>query len=215
MNVSHKLKLIWFAPARTASRALHALLEQYDFVNLIEGENADLRIHPHTHECRVPVGLEHYNIILQTRNPYSKIVSLWHLDNYNYTLIPHLMPNKRCEAFKDFIFNSLSLQNYYNNFDSIPKVNPKYIIRYENFAEDVLKLDFINFNDPINNKIYRNNIASNSFLYERSPSPTLSVDSNYAHWQTHYTQELADIVYRATENYFIRFGYERNSWKTA
>lgn len=213
MNISHKLKLIWFAPARTASRALHALLEQYDFVNLVEGETADLRVHPHTHECKVPSGLEHYNILLQIRNPYSRVVSLWHLDNYNRFRDPSVTTGKRCDTLEEFIYTSLLLQHRVNRFDELPVAEPKYIISHENFAKDVLKLDFIDFTSKDIAKIYNEKIASNTFLYEREVSSTKPLNANYAYWQTHYTQELADIVYKASENYFKKFGYKKDSWK--
>lgn len=214
MNVSHKLKLIWFAPARTASRALHALLEQYDFVNLSEGENADLRTHPHTHECRVPTGLEHYNILLQTRNPYSRVVSLWHLDNYNRFQDPSVITGKKCDSLEEFIYSSLRLQYQINCFDKLPAAKPKYIVSHENFAKDVLELDFIDFTNKNIVEIYNKNIANNVFLFERQVSSTKPLNNKYAFWQMHYNQELADVVYKSSEDYFKEFGYEKDSWKT-
>lgn len=212
MNVSHKLKLIWFAPPRTASRALHGLLQHYDFVNLVEGVHADLRKFSHTHVCKIPVNLEYYNILLQVRNPYSKIVSLWHLDNYNRSVSDPGF-GKKSDTFTEFVYDSLKLHCQKNNFEKLPTFVPKYLIRYENFAEDVLKLDFIDFKDKFIIKEYNRLILNNNFLYERKTSPTEALDSKHANWRQHYTQELAEVIYDAAEQHFVRFGYDKDSWK--
>mgnify|MGYP003343716010 CR=1 FL=1 len=85
MNVSHKLKLIWWAPPRNATRALSEILCHYEFFNYVIKPPTDIRETAHTHECGIPAGLEDYDILLQVRNPYSRVVSSWHLSCFKTT----------------------------------------------------------------------------------------------------------------------------------
>ena len=40
-----------------------------------------------------------------------------------------------------------------------------------------------------------------------------SKHSAYADWQSYYTQELADLVYKEYTDQFNLFNYDKNSWK--
>ena len=213
MNVSHKLKLIWWAPPRNATRALSEILCHYDFYNYEINETADIRSTYHSHNCKIPTGLEHYDVLLQVRNPYSRIVSCWHLDCFTTVLGEELIIT---ETFESYIKSkSKSFINHYEN--SLNIKFPKYFICYESLKKDIIKLPFIDLNDYNINVAFERHIVNNGYMTE-GPNNELgnlkrSKHSAYADWQSYYTQELADLVYKEYTDQFNLFNYDKNSWK--
>lgn len=213
MNVSHKYKLIWFAPPRVATRALSEILCHYDFFDATIGKHANIKSFPHTHTCKVPEGLEHYDIILQTRNPYSRIVSSWHLQCFNSPDNIQLIVDI---SFNDYILNKK--WNYGDHYEKGLIKPPKYIVKYEKLVEDTLKLDFVDFNNPEIKQAFNRFIANNGYTNEGPHNQTGALprdnkNTNYANWRSFYTEELAEIVYQTYQNQFTIFGYEKDSWK--
>lgn len=213
MNVSHKYRLIWFAPTRVASRALSEILCHYNFFDATIGEHADLKISPHTHTCKIPKGLEHYDIILQTRNPYSRIVSSWHLQCF--TTPDNIQLNIET-TFNEYILNKK--WNYGDHYEKELIKPPKYLIRYENLVEDTLKLDFVNFTNSEIQHAFSRFIINNGYPGEGPHNqlgelPRDNKNVNYADWRRYYTEELAEIVYKVYQNQFKQFNYSKDSWK--
>jgi hypothetical protein len=213
MNVSHKLKLIWWAPPRNATRALSEVLCHYEFYNYEIDNLADIRNTYYSHNCKIPAGLEHYDTLLQVRNPYSRIVSCWHLDCFTTTTGDDLTIT---ESFDNYVKNkSKSFINHYENCVDIKY--PKYLIRYEFIKEDISNLPFIdlkNFNISV---AFDRHIVNNGYMAEGpnnyKGNLKRSNNANYADWQSYYNEELADLVYNEYTKQFKLFNYNKNSWK--
>lgn len=213
MNVSHKLKLIWWAPARNATRALSEILCHYEFFNYEVSVHADLRTIFHSHTCKIPLGLEDYDILLQVRNPYSRIVSSWHLDCYTTENGEDLHITK---PFEEYVENIYKITNLH--YEECLKIKvPKYIIRYESIEKDMLTLPFIDLSNTNVKVSWDRFIVNNGYMGEGVSNDTgflkRSKNTNYADWQSYYTQHTADLVYKNYTNQFEAFNYNKDSWK--
>ena len=210
MNVSHKHRVVWWAPPRTASRALSEVLCHYDFFNATIGEHANLREYPHSHDCVMPAGLEDYDLLLQVRNPYSRMVSCWHIDCFTSPDNEQLVITK---DFEKFVLDGVT--GFATNYEETLKKEPKYIVRYEQLAEDVKKLPFVNVNDIWTGfeRCILNNAYTNEGPHNQTGNlPRNTLNKNYADWQSFYNEKLAEIVYKRFYNQFIKFNYSKDSW---
>ena len=208
MNISHKHKSIWWAIPRTATRALSEIFCFYDFYNYdVEGEPENIRNAPYTHTCKIPDEYKHYALITQVRNPYSWAVSNWYLKY----LQADESSNKITflQTFESYVLEGAFLSDEYLK-DYINHKSKKYIIKYENLAEDIKLIPFIDFTDSnVKNNYERvviNNVYTSSYL-RRQPDKILS------NWQSYYTENLAEIIYKKYNFIFNTFNYDKNSWK--
>ena len=55
----------------------------------------------------------------------------------------------------------------------------------------------------------------NSFIRisYKNESPYDEYEGQFQKYQRYYNQEIADIVYDNMKQYFIKFGYDKDSWK--
>jgi len=216
VNVSTKVQCIWWATARCGSRAVSEVLKHYDFFNYklspVYTPESDIRNVSHTHEYGVPKEYADYKIIVQTRNPYSREVSNWHLacfkEQKNELIIEH-----------DFEHWVMSNQNTVKE-ETVRIYKPSYYIRYEHLDQDIKNIPFVDINDPIVNRDYTSNILANQYKYEGVDDPRGDIrrdnkDSRYADWRSYYkyNNRLADLVYEKYKDQFDLFNYEKDSWK--
>jgi hypothetical protein len=173
---------------------------------------SDIRNVSHTHEYGVPKEYADYKIIVQTRNPYSREVSNWHLacfkEQKNELIIEH-----------DFEHWVMSNQNTVKE-ETVRIYKPSYYIRYEHLDQDIKNIPFVDINDPIVNRDYTSNILANQYKYEGVDDPRGDIrrdnkDSRYADWRSYYkyNNRLADLVYEKYKDQFDLFNYEKDSWK--
>jgi hypothetical protein len=209
MNASHKVKWIWWAPARCATRSISDIMYHYEFKE--HPDQNEIVYHPdgYTHKIGIPVGCEDYKIVMQVRNPYSRILSLWHLECFKETdeILTITKP------FEEFVIGRVAS-------DYVEAINirfPDYLIRYENLIKDIVNLPFIDMNDLFIQKEFINNIFSNNYrnagTYDESG---LKRDPNafqFADWKSYYNENLANIVYTNNKEQFEVFGYAKDSWK--
>jgi len=219
MNVSHKVKHIWWATPRCGSRAVSEVLKHYDFFNYELAptlcEESEIAFNAHSHGYGVPEGCSDYDIIMQIRNPYSRAVSFWHLvcfKEVNNELVVTM-------SFEEYVLqrDGIVLDRYE---EPAKKYNPKYFIRYEHLQEDIKKIPFIDLNDPEVKASYYINIINNQYKYEGVNDPRGDIrrsatDSRYANWRSFYAcdKRLADMIYNNYKTQFELFGYEKDSWK--
>ena len=203
MNVSDKYKLLWFAVPRAASRTLSQFLwSQFEFINLY-----DLSVNVYTHE----IVYDHdkysdYDIIMCIRNPYSKMISSWKIENEDHKALGY-------ETFEKYVKNACNWTHQDKTAINVCKSynrNIKYLIEFDNLSEDIKKLPFdkiktdYSFKLNLKNIGYMNPYMSNSL--KRNDKKMLSL--NY-----YYNDELADIVYNNDREIFEFFGYKQDSWK--
>ena len=190
MNYSDSLKINWITPTRTGTRSCIKVHNFYNF-NIFG-----------THDINLTEYRKDYQLIFNIRNPYSRIVSLYHL-----WLIHNPTKNSvNFETWINVVLDDLHKNsNYYTIFldkiiNQLPKV-PDYYLRIEFLEKDLRNLWFIDNGSIELNEVIEDSIKKNNFLSSDIP------------WQSFYNQKLADFVYSRTEEQFELFNYNKNYWK--
>lgn len=212
MNTSDKFKFIWWATAGCGSRATSMSLTELgvdDLYNNVEKfYNGQDRSFTHTHGF--PEGKKEWPVICNVRNPYSLVVS-GYLD-----ILTEYSERGEELTYKDY------LVDYYFNPDNMNREEPfflniwkdfhkepDYIIHMETMGDDLRKLPFFNDEEKMDEVIdtfVKNNIFKNE-------SPFDEYEGQFQKYQRFYNQEIADLVYDNMKEYFIKFGYDKDSWK--
>lgn len=215
MNISEKVKFVWWASMRCGSRSVSEIIKHYEFYNYQTKQN--IWYSAHTHEINVPEEFLNYKILMQVRNPYSRALSMWHL--YGWKNIDGINGTLQIEStFEEYVFKGGFITDHYER--GILKYKPQYFIRYENLSEDVLKIPFVNLDSNQNLKLdYNRSILENVYLNEgvEKPEGALkrdSKDKRYADWRSYYNKKIADKVYELCAPQFELLNYDKNSWKT-
>jgi hypothetical protein len=143
-------------------------------------------------------------LILNIRNPYSRLVSLYHLYLHNN---PKLNPvfDKWVEVITRgdgtiILEYNVFLDKIVENFTKIPD----YYVRTEFLESDLKQIPFIKDNLNVLSNMFENHVIRNEFDNEFEPKKK---------WNEYYTQELADLVYSRTEKQFKLFNYNKDYWK--
>ena len=183
-NISERYKFQWVAPERTGSRKLAEIFGFYGFkykgVNVFNNGN-----YHYSHYTDL-TQYQDYKIICSTRNPYSRVLSLF--KNYY-----EQYPEKSKENFKKYITEDLPKGMMLKMIENpILNQQPDYVIRLEHMADDLLKLPFIF--EVLTEKQVR--------LLSEHGKP---IDE----WESYYDQECKDIVYESIPHYFEYFGYQK------
>jgi len=232
MNISHKNKALWWASARCASRATFKILELYDFtqpshaiqyqhsvsfLGLVPGAK---EIFDYSHNIGVPPGAEKYFLMMNIRNPYSRAVSWWY-SRESGNIDPNAPQKGFFITFEDFIKkrtskykNGVTILGDYEKGVELKK--PDLFIRYEHLEEDIKKIPFVDWSDPMVKTRYNTYILKNSFHNAESDRGMMDRnkdDDRYVDWKKYYTEELADLIWRGHQKQFDLFGYDKDSWK--
>jgi len=210
MNINDDLKVIWWLPTRTASRSVAEILAYYKFYNAML--NVPLT-QEHTHSIGVPPNASDYTVICNIRNPYAKVLSTWHLRHFKQDpktgdLIIEL-------PFDDYL-RALTKNTEEHDILRYPR-KPDLYVRVEHLVEDLRKVKFINFDDPVTNSIVEswikvNNYTSEGCVENRNLKFDLRRDANnvsMTDYKSYYTQKQLDFVWEIYEDVFNEFGYSR------
>ena len=221
MNVSHKHKIVWWAPERTASKLLTQIFKHYDF---IYWDTSKKKTYPlgepyHSHMLEIPEGCEDYKIICSIRNPYDRVLSLFlNLTsigkNLVYTRDRKQDFIKRFDYFTKELFIYAIKEKKIQNLERdtpvreyVSKVNfekiPDYFIRMENLKEDLQGLDFISESDIWKSGFFDETIENNQFINRRPYN-----------FNQIYTFEGANKVYQFQKKLFFICGYDPFSFTT-
>ena len=184
-NVSERYKTIWLAPERTGSRKVSEILTFYDFKQN-DTPVFNFGNYNFSHVMPTDGRYSDYKIICNTRNPYSRVYSLFKnfYDKFDF---------KNKGNFKKYLIEDLP------NGQMVPMVVnpilnrvPDHIIRLEYMTEDLLKIPFIF--DVLNEK-----------QIELLAQHGKEIDE----WEPFYDQESKDIVYEYCKDQFIFGGYSK------
>lgn len=183
-NISEKYKFQWVAPERTGSRKLAEIFGFYGFTN--NGKNVfnhgDFK---YSHRTDFTKYLD-YKIICSTRNPYSRVLSLFKNFYQGYQ-------EKNKENFKNYLLKDLPKgQMVPMIVNPILNKPPDYVVRLEHMAEDLLKLPFIF--DVLTEKQVR--------LLSEHGKP---IDE----WESYYDEETKSIISKLIPTHFEYFGYQK------
>jgi hypothetical protein len=204
MNYSDKFKIQWFLPQRNGTRTILEILKKFDF---------EIR----HHSCTTSDERIGYYTILNVRNPYSRVVSLYYLycfNNQNFNIpfqqfveIVKISPRDKFIYSKDGVQlkKNHDLYNIHYDFflENLIGRNPEKIVRIENLEEDIVTIPFLKNKKDIYIELIKNNPYSNEFskMVEKKP------------WKTFYNEENSLIIYEKLRNQFLYYGYDKNSWK--
>lgn len=188
INYSDKHKVLWATPRRTATRSCIPIQKYFGFE--VAGQ----------HELEIPKGKEDYFFVLNTRNPYIRMISIYHLFCNNFNLIPNNFNNWiRENLVEEIKYHNQTLNYQFFLKNKITKT-PDLLIRVENLYSDILKLPFFNDDSDELFNVVNDNILRNSY------------SSGYD-YKEYYNQDLADYVYSYLEEDFVYFNYNKDSWK--
>ena len=188
MNYNDDLKVVWLTPQKTGTRSCGPIMFKIGF------ESNTLRDVP-SHDLEIPVGKENYYLVMNVRNPYDRVLSLYSL----YCLHAGNNPIE----FEKWINDKYVFFKYkysiclYDMIQRLPKL-PDYYVKMENFGNDIKSLWFVKENLGSLSNVISENIKTNRYKSES---------------KFRYNQYLADIVYNNLKKDFDLFGYNKNSWK--
>jgi hypothetical protein len=125
MNYTDKHKLLWFAPIRTASRAVGCVLRHLEFIDGVTGRSLERAAHNHV--LASPRGKSDYGLICNVRNPYTRMASV-------YTWAKPGVPFRKWvdTAVEPWIAYEQALEN-----------RTFHPIRMESLADDLRKVDAV------------------------------------------------------------------------
>lgn len=191
VNVNKQYEFIWIGPERVGSRTTAKIFtfcgfscrgKQLSFGNALN----------YTHNSEIPEEFKDYKIICSGRNPYSRTLSLYKNFIYKHENM----------TFKEYVFgltrgkpsdNFKDGDSKYRLFiNPVLEKQPDYVVRLENFYEDIKKLPFI-FNH----------------LTEKQLEMLCDHGKEIDEWESHYDQEMKDLVYQHLKHHFDMWGYEK------
>jgi hypothetical protein len=203
MNYNDDLKVVWITPMRTGTRSSGAIMSKLDF----KSENNNIHQKEIVHGIGIPEGKEDYMLIVNIRNPYSRMVSLYYLYLHN--------SKQFNQSFDRWVKSNLSFSDYNKSFfilDSLKKLSklPDLYVRMENFKNDINSLWFVKENFDFLEQTLKNNIENN--LYDSDEFQSNGFIKKES-WKEYYNEEISEFVYKKMKNEFDFFNYDKNSWK--
>lgn len=205
MNYSDSFKVQWFLPQRNGTRTIIEILNKLDFE--ISG-----------HSIITSDKRKNYYTIVNIRNPYSRIVSLFHLYSWNnsnfkfkfYDFVNSIQETQRDKFIRDRNGNPISKNkdSYNIHYDFfIEKILgrvPEKFVRLEYFEEDLKSIPFL----EKYHHLIEENVKVNRYKNEFS-----KMIENQRDWRNYYNEENSLIIYERLKEQFLKYGYNKNSWK--
>lgn len=195
MNFSEKYNCYWFTPKRTGTRSVKELLLVLGF-----------QIADHTFDLNKKN--QDSIFISNVRNPYSRLVSLFHLYLHHISNFDMKFDEWVYETLKKPLICD-SYQFYYHK--DILKLDRPFnkFVRLENFENDIKSINFIDFTNPKISKEFEFNIKNNRYQTEFENQ----MNKKRKNWKEFYNGELANLVHVNFIEQFELFGYHKDSWK--
>ena len=188
INYSDKHRILWATPERTATRSCIEIQKYFGFD--VFGQ----------HDLEIPKNKKDYFFIFNTRNPYIRMISLYHLFCVNNNFIPNNFNN----WIREKLYEQRKYPNHPFNYQIFLKEQilktPDLVIRVESLYSDILKIPIFTDNSDELFDVVNHNILRNAY------------SSGYD-YREYYDRDLADYVYSYLEEDFIYFNYNKDSWK--
>jgi hypothetical protein len=164
MNISHKHKIIWWAPERCGTKATAHIFSKLGFEYFTDETEkkkiiTDDGINYQSHNLKYPEKYEDYKIICSIRNPYDRMLSIFsNFTNIGSSFVYTKDKAQRLvETYETFIREMLlyNKSTTYEDLEKKPiqksylsKYNfetriPDFFIKMECLEEDLGKLDFV------------------------------------------------------------------------
>ena len=195
LQISPINKAFLWMQGKTATTLAVEILKEYGFNNfrIVDGKpNYYEIVKGHFHNPCFFDDHESFKFISTIRNPYIQVFSEFPKNG------KQTKENFKIHLERKFQLDKSDVYNFWNYSKRIPD----YILRVENVYEDYLKIPFIRESEFCKSGNLKSVIDSN-------PNKT---PYNYD-WRDFYDQNIADLVYYNSSDYFDLFGYDKNSWK--
>lgn len=168
MNISHKHKIIWWAPERCGTKATAHIFSKLGFEYFIDETETKKNmtndgIYYQSHSLKYPEKYKDYKIICSIRNPYDRMLSIFsNFTNVGTTFVyTKDKSQKLVNVFETFIremllynqvtsdedLNRKPIQKSYLSKYSFESRVPDFFIKTESLEEDLGKLDFVRESD--------------------------------------------------------------------
>jgi len=190
-NVNENYGFIWIAPERTGTRGTVPIFAFCGFTcrgkQLITAGGFC-----YTHNWEIPEKYKDYKIISSARNPYSRTLSLYKnfVNGYDNITFRDYVLGLTCGKPEENLEAGNSKYSTFTN--PLFEKQPEYVVKLENFYEDIKKLPFI-FNH----------------LTEQQLKMMCEHSKEIEEWESHYDQEMKDLVYEHLKHQFDMWGYEK------
>lgn len=214
MNFIHSEKVIWILPERTATRTIGQLLNFWQ-VDIFEGDQFKTCVPKKNLKGEFSQGLRHewrvydffldYEILLNVRNPYTRMKSYYYSLFLKHDCVEskdcHLTFDQFLDKYCTFDGGMLDHCRFEQIYDKRP---PKMFIKYENLKHDLLKIPFISkkLEESEEFRLEWDRVVENNIFNKET------MGSNYT-----YTESDAEKVYQLFKPQFDMFEYEEDSWK--
>lgn len=195
MHFSEKYKVYWFTPQRTGTRSTKQLLRSLGFVT-------------QDHHFTFDVNNKDYLFVSNVRNPYSRLVSLFHLNSHHLKNFDRDYKTWVFDTIKNARFIDSYQLHYHRNFKVIGRPFDKFI-RQENLQGDLKSLSFIDLTVPEISEAFENHIVHNGYKREFENE----IGEERKPWKEFYDEETAMKVFEEMKEQFELFGYRKDSWK--
>jgi hypothetical protein len=199
---SEEERLAVFLPIKTGTIHTTFILNHFNFRTNIYGKDDRLILEEdyliHHHNEILPKEYEDYDVIYTTRNPYTRILSMYFYEkkvaecNGPYT-----------KTFKEYFSERANFGwgDTKSGFNFIK--TPKYILRMENLYHDYIQIPFIR-DSKLNESGILSDLCEKKIHAKKQETKPLN---------EYYTQDMADHVYETFKPYFDLTGYDKDSWK--
>ncbi len=199
---SEKEKLAVFMPSKTGTMHATFIFNHFDFrTNTYHRDNQKLISEDnyviHHHDEVIPSEYKDYDVIYTTRNPYSRLVSMYYHDKQMAG-----DNNEYFNTFKEYFSYRVNNRLFHLNAGFNFVKTPKHILRIEHLYQDYIQIPIIN-----NSKLNESGI-----LYELCNKKIHSKKQETKSLREYYTQDMADHVYGTLKPYFDLTGYDKDSW---
>lgn len=218
MNISHKHKIIWWAPERCGTKATAHILSKLGFeyyIGVDESKKSitDDGINYQSHNITFPEKYNDYKIICSIRNPYDRMLSIFLnftntgsnfvftknrlknlVDTYDTFIKEMLLYNK--VVIEEDLENRPIQKSYLSKYSFESRI-PDFFIKMESIEEDLGKLDFVKESDIWKSGYIRDYLKHNPFINKRPFS-----------FNDVYTFESAKRVYEYHKKQFIISDYD-------
>lgn len=190
-NISEKYKSILWLPERTGSGTNAKIMSLYDFRcfgNLLVDGNR----YSYTHACKMNHEYQDYFKICTTRNPYSRVLSIYRsLGTYP----PEFRPRNK-DNFKEYLkwIETRDMTDINYSYITNPRITIQFdaLIRLENIEEDYKKIPFIS-------EVLTDQELKNKLMWIKP------IDE----WEHFYDVDSKGIVSKLCEKHFEMWGYEK------
>ena len=202
---SEQEKLAVFFPIKTGTIHATFILNHFNFkTNTYSEEDARLILDGdyciHHHSQKIPKGYEDYDVIYTTRNPYTRLLSMYFYEkNMTERDGLHFKPL----TFKEYFSNRANSgwMNIKPGFNFVKP--PKYFLRMEHLYDDYIQIPFIR----------ESKLNESGILYELCEKKMHAKKQEAKSLKEYYTQDMVDHVYETFKTYFDLTGYDKDSWK--